>query len=79
MLKFREPIPHWCGSREGVIIECPLNEQYHDRRDVILTSGMAVSNNFFIVKSCYYDDQRSINVIITENDDLEMMVSENHD
>ena len=25
-------------SREGVIIECPLNGQYHDARDVILTS-----------------------------------------
>ena len=24
--------------REGVIIECPLNGQYHDARDVILTS-----------------------------------------
>ena len=36
-------------AREGVIIECPLNEQYHDRRDVILTSQMAVSNNFITV------------------------------
>ena len=26
------------GTREGVIIECPLNGQYHDARDVILTS-----------------------------------------
>ena len=25
-------------AREGVIIECPLNGQYHDARDVILTS-----------------------------------------
>ena len=24
--------------REGVIIECPLNGQFHDARDVILTS-----------------------------------------
>ena len=32
--------------REGVIIECHLNGQYHDHRDVILTSRMAVSNNF---------------------------------
>ena len=36
-------------SREGMIIECPLNGQYHDRRDVILTSQMAVSNNFLKV------------------------------
>ena len=35
--------------KEGVIIECPLNGQYHDRRDVILTSRMAVSNNFITV------------------------------
>ena len=35
--------------REGVIIECPLNGQYHDRRDVIITSRMAVSNNFITV------------------------------
>ena len=34
---------------EGVIIECPLNGQYHDRCDVILTSQMAVSNNFITV------------------------------
>ena len=34
------------GAREGVIIECPLNWQYHNCRDVILTSQMAVSNNF---------------------------------
>ena len=26
------------ASREGVIIECPLNGQFHDARDVILTS-----------------------------------------
>ena len=32
--------------REGVIIECPLNGQFHDRRDVILTLRMAVNNNF---------------------------------
>ena len=25
-------------AREGVIIECPLNGQYHNARDVILTS-----------------------------------------
>ena len=69
-----------------MIIECPLNGQYHDRHDVILTSRMAVSNNLFthyfsvnILKSGYYDDQRSINVIITKNDDLEMTLSENHD
>ena len=36
-------------SREGVIIECPLNGQFHDRRDVIITSRMAVSNNFITV------------------------------
>ena len=47
--------------REGVIIKCPLNGQYHDPRDVIITSRMAVSNNF---------------VIITESDGLEMMMSE---
>ena len=32
-----------------VIIECPLNGQYHDRRDMIITSRMAVSNNFITV------------------------------
>ena len=41
----------WGGhvAREGVIVECPLNGQFHDRRDVILTSQMAVSNNFLTV------------------------------
>ena len=33
----------------------------------------------FKVKSHYYDDQKSTNVIITESNDLEMTVSENHD
>ena len=37
------------APREGVIIECPLNGQYHDRPDVIITSRMAVSNNFITV------------------------------
>ena len=32
-----------------MIIECPLNGQFHDRRDVIITSRMAVSNNFITV------------------------------
>ena len=32
-----------------------------------------------IVKSCYYDDQKSRNVTLTESNDLEMTVSENHD
>ena len=34
---------------------------------------------YFIVKNCYYDDSKSRNLRITENHDLEMMVSENHD
>ena len=34
---------------------------------------------YIIVKSRYYDDQKSRNVRITENHDLEMTVSENHD
>ena len=38
-----------CKPREGVIIKCPLNGQYHDHRDVILKSQMAVSNNFIMV------------------------------
>ena len=47
VFKIKMPIKYlvtYC-SREGVIIECPLNGQYHDRRDVILTSRMAVSNS----------------------------------
>ena len=28
----------WSLAREGVIIEWPLNGQFHDARDVILTS-----------------------------------------
>ena len=36
-------------AREGVIIERPLNDLFHDRRDVILTSQMAVSNIFLTV------------------------------
>ena len=29
-------------SREGVIIECPLNGLFHDVVTIIITSGMAV-------------------------------------
>ena len=36
----------WCSSREGVITEWPLNGQFHDHRDVILTSWTAVINIF---------------------------------
>ena len=71
------------APREGVIIEWPPNGQFHDCGDVILTSWMAVSNIFLrmavIVKSRYYDNQKSRNVRITENRDLEITVSENHD
>ena len=35
--------------------------------------------NFVLVKSHYYDDQKSRNIIITESNNLEMTVSENHD
>ena len=31
-------------TKEGVIIECTLNELFHDRRDVIITSRMFVIN-----------------------------------
>ena len=63
------------APREGVIIQWPPNGQFHDRGDMILSSWMAVSNIFLtmavIVKSCYYDDQKSRNVIITESNNLE--------
>ena len=36
-------------SREGVIIERPLNDLFHDRRDMILMSRMAVINIFLTV------------------------------
>ena len=35
--------------REGVIIECPLNELYHDIVTIILTSQMVVSKIFLTV------------------------------
>ena len=41
----------WSLSWEGVIIECPLNWPFHDRRDVIITSQMAISNNFIWVRN----------------------------
>ena len=31
-------------SRECVIIECPQNDLFHDRSDIIITSQMAVIN-----------------------------------
>ena len=63
-----------------MIIKCPQNGQYHVRRDVILTSGMAVINNSIMVTIIQNIGNSScINITITENDDLEMTVSENHD
>ena len=56
-----------------MIIECPLNGQFHDCRDVIITSRMAVS---FLVNNGYYDEQKSRNVIIMESEGLEMTMSE---
>ena len=44
-----ETLSNCTQAREGVIIEWPLNGQFHDRRDVILTSQMAVSNIFLTV------------------------------
>ena len=80
MCQIKYPFGEYCKSREGMIIECPLNGQYHDRRDVILTSRMAVSNNFITVTVIqnirYYDEQKSRNVRITKNDGLEMTISE---
>ena len=39
----------WITSREDVIMEWPLNGQFHNRRDVILMSQMVVSNIFLTV------------------------------
>ena len=46
------------------------------RRDYNVTKGCYY---IFIVKICYYDNQKSRNVTLTESNDLEMSVSENHD
>ena len=32
-----------CFAREGVIIKCPQNDLFHDRRDIIIMSQMALS------------------------------------
>ena len=50
-----------CLSREGVIIECPLNGQFHDALDVILRSrndvrGFAGDND---------DDEPTLGTLIT--------------
>ena len=46
---YRPALLSVCAPREGVIIECPIEGQYHDRRDLIIMSQMAVSNNFITV------------------------------
>ena len=65
-----EAISRGSSARESVIIEWPKNGLFHDRCYVIITSRMVVIS---------YDDQKSRSVIITESNDLEMTVSENHD
>ena len=35
-------MPQSCPAREGVIIEYPLNGQYHDARDIILMSRTGI-------------------------------------
>ena len=39
----------WSAPRKGVIIEWTLNGQFHDHRDVTLTSQMTVSKIFITV------------------------------
>ena len=41
--------PDICRSREGVIIECPLNEHFHDVVTVMITARMVVSKNLLTV------------------------------
>ena len=50
-----------------MIIECPLNGQYHDHRDVILTSRMAVSNNFITVTIIQNIDSTTQSFGISQN------------
>ena len=51
-----------------MIIEWPLNDLFNDGCDVIILSQMAVINLI---------GKKSRNIILTENDNLEMTVSEN--
>ena len=68
-----------------MIIEWPLNGQYHERRDVNITSRMVVfrfpSNNdrYLKCRNFVILIKEIPSVIIMESDDLEMTVSENHD
>ena len=50
-----------------MIIECPLNGQFHNRRDVIIMSRMAVSNNFL------YPDTQADTVIESYANDKDQL------
>ena len=43
------------------------------------TPALWIEKYGFLVKSRYYDDQKSRNIKITESNDLEMRVLENHE
>ena len=51
-------------SREGVIIQCPLNGQFHDAHDVILTSQNDVRG------FADDDDEPTLGTLITRYESL---------
>ena len=57
-----------------MIIECPLNGQYHDHRSDTVT--VTECSHILKLLKLNYDEQKSRNVIITESDGLEMTMSE---
>ena len=65
---------NWIVSREGVIIECPLNYLFHDVVTVILTSQMGVSemvvNVGNVVTVIYGIIHRRQTVIFRKNHDF---------
>ena len=65
----------WSPPREGVIIECPLNGQFHDARDVILMSrndvrGFADDDDEPTVKMTFSNIFMALNVIKRHSNDL---------
>ena len=57
---------------EGVIIEWPLNGQFHDILIIIITSQIVISNNFLTVAAVYYINVTSfsnISLIYHQNKD----------
>ena len=69
---------HYYSPRVGIIIECPLNRQFHDHVIVIMSSRQIFIKNNLLAKIHYYHDKQVRNIKLTENKDLDITMTKNN-